>query len=55
MATVRPFGVDVSSGVERSRGHKDAVRIHAFVEAARAAAAERVGGPSQSTGDVFDA
>lgn len=55
MATVRPFGVDVSSGVERSRGHKDAVRIHAFVEAARAAAAERVGGPGQSTGDVFDA
>lgn len=36
---VRPFGVDVSSGVEGSRGVKDAVRIHEFVRAARAASA----------------
>jgi phosphoribosylanthranilate isomerase len=35
--TVRPFGVDVSSGVERSRGVKDPARIAAFVAAARAA------------------
>jgi anthranilate phosphoribosyltransferase len=35
---VRPFGVDVSSGVEVSRGQKDPVRIASFVEAARAAA-----------------
>ena len=35
---VRPFGVDVSSGVEETRGHKDPVRIAAFVQAARTAA-----------------
>ncbi|HTT05861.1 MAG TPA: phosphoribosylanthranilate isomerase [Steroidobacteraceae bacterium] len=35
---VRPFGVDVSSGVERSPGRKSAAMIHEFVAAARAAA-----------------
>src|ERR1700688_3618909 len=36
---VRPFGVDVSSGVEDVPGVKDPAKIHEFVRAARAAAA----------------
>jgi phosphoribosylanthranilate isomerase len=35
IASVRPFGVDVSSGVERERGVKDPARIRAFVSTAR--------------------
>jgi phosphoribosylanthranilate isomerase len=37
---VRPFGVDVSSGVEERPGVKSAVKIEEFVAAARAAALE---------------
>ena len=38
VATVRPFGLDVSTGVERSRGVKDPARIREFIDAARSAA-----------------
>jgi len=37
IAMVHPFGVDVSSGVERKPGVKDPAMIHSFVEAVRAA------------------
>jgi phosphoribosylanthranilate isomerase len=32
---VRPFGVDVSSGVEISPGKKDHAKVHAFIKAAK--------------------
>ncbi len=37
IATLRPWGVDVVSGVEAAPGRKDAAKVRAFVASARAA------------------
>ncbi len=37
IARVSPWGVDVVTGVEKSPGHKDPVKLRTFVAAAKAA------------------
>jgi phosphoribosylanthranilate isomerase len=45
IATLRPWGVDVVSGVEAAPGRKDSANVRAFVANARAANAAAASGP----------
>jgi phosphoribosylanthranilate isomerase len=40
VAHLRPYGVDVSTGVESAPGRKDPIKVHDFIVAARAAETE---------------
>jgi phosphoribosylanthranilate isomerase len=58
IAHLRPYGVDVSTGVERAPGEKDPQKLDAFIKAARAAgdavAAEHPGPPDDSEPAPYD-
>ena len=52
IATLRPWGVDVVSGVEAAPGRKDAAKVRAFVDRARAAKSARATGSAQAAGGL---
>jgi len=54
VAKVQPWGVDVSSGVEREAGRKDPMKLKAFIESARRAAPTPYLGPDELPYDWAD-
>jgi phosphoribosylanthranilate isomerase len=54
IARVRPWGVDVATGVEREPGRKDPLKLKAFIDAAKAAAPAKYLGPDELPYDWQD-